>query len=446
MTLFFYRTLLALASPLILYQSWKRCKKDKTQSALNTARHPIPHCFKHRLGLNPTPFNPHGILIHAASIGESRSIFPLLEALHKQHPELPITITNSSIQGYHHVTEFAPVPVQQHLLPLDYGFALNHFLTKLQPKIVIMVETEIWPTLYRTCHKAGIPLLLINARLKERSFKNYQKWGGKLIQKSLNQTQLVAPQYQQDADRFLKLGLDETKCRVLGNLKSDFTIDSTLPNQADQWRVINNAQQRPIWVAGSTHKDPKEGKSEEARLLEAHQQLLKTHPSALLILVPRHETRFTDVEGIIQQSGLKWQKRTDGDTVHENCQVYLGDTFGELLLWYAIADICFVGGSMVEFGGHNLLEAASLKKPILSGQHIANLAAMFSSFIHANAIHIVKNPAQLNEVLNALIKDRSLASDSAQKAYACFEQQQGALDKTLQAIKPYLVDDLGNSK
>ncbi len=434
MNLFLYRVLITLASPVFVFQAWKKCRKDSKQFEQNDNQKPIPGCFRSRFGFKTQPLKTEGILIHAASVGETRSIFPLLEELNKKYPGLPITLTNSSIQGYRHAEEFSPLQIQQQLLPFDYSFAANRLIKQLQPKLVIMVETEVWPNLYRACQQNKIPITLINARLKQSSFKSYQKWGGQLIAETLNSASLIAAQYPEDKDRFLQLGADEEKLETLGNLKSDIKIDTDLSEKAQQWRQNNSAESRPIWVASSTHKDPKGGKTEEQLLLEAHRELLKTQPNALLILVPRHASRFTEVAAQIQQEQFEWQKRSTKQNLNKNTQVYLADSLGEMMLWYSIADVAFVGGSLVKFGGHNILEAAALKKPIISGQHYANLQAMFKPFTETNAIQIVSDQKQLVVALNQLFGTPEVAAGYSNRALECFQKQSGALDRTIKAI------------
>ncbi len=434
MNLFTYRVLTAIGLPLISYYVWKRCRKHNRALQKDHSLPEIPFCLRGRFGFNSSPFQKGGIWIHAVSVGETRSIFPLLEQLKQQHPQLPITLTNSSIQGALHTHEFAPVPVQQQMLPFDYPFAVKRFLKQLDPKLVIMVETEIWPNLYKACHDAGIPVVLINARLKQSSFKAYQKRGGKLIEETLNRTTWISAQSESDAEHFRQLGVKTEKLKVLGNLKSDLVIEQNLKEKAEQWRTGNHCEQRPIWVAASTHADPGKGKSEEELILNAHKLLLKTHPDALLILAPRHAERFDDVANLIAENGLNWQRKTDSTPLTASTQVYLADSLGEMMLWYAVANIAFVGGSLVPFGGHNILEPAALKKPIISGQNFANLESMFAPFIEQNAIKLVKDSEALAGTLEELLSDQSSAKQMADQAHYCFSQQSGALAKTLTLI------------
>ncbi len=442
MNLFLYRLLLILFLPVIALASWNRCRKyRKTLRASRTEKKTsslpeIEYCFRSRFGFNPTPFQKNGILIHAVSIGETRSIFPLLSELKNRHPDLPITITNSSIQGALHAFEFSPVQFQHQMLPYDYPFAVKRFLNQLQPKLVVMVETEIWPNLYQACQNRNIPVVLVNARMKEKSFKAYQKWGGSAIGNALKQTHLIAAQTEQDAEYFKQLGASEKQVKTLGNLKSDLKIDESLADKAGEWCAVNHTENRPIWVAASTHFF--EGESEEKKILSAHKTLLKTLPDALLIIVPRHQSRFEEVAQTIQQSGLSWQKRSDEVRLNETTQVYLADSIGEMMQWYQVADTAFVGGSLVPFGGHNILEPAALNKPILSGEHYQNLSNMFTPFIEANAIRLVKDELELSTALASLLEDHESREMLANQAHQCYQNQTGALHKTLNELKTLL--------
>lgn len=455
MNLSVYRILTHLGLPLFAYASWKRCKKYQSARQTNPDLPEIKACTRSRFGLNPNKFQTGGILIHAVSVGETRSVFELLTKLNQAYPQLPITLTNSSLQGAVHAQQFAPVPFQQQLLPFDYPFAVNRFLEQIKPKVVVMVETEIWPNLYKACEQRGIPVLLINARLKQASFESYKKWGGSMIKQSLCSAQLVAAQTIEDAERFEKLSEYQANIEVFGNLKSDIQITPELLEQAQNWHT-KNQEQRPIWVAASTHANPGNKKdsyqSEEALLLEAHKQLLKTEPNALLILVPRHQARFDKVDKLLKESGLNYQRRSldkteeqtltnssnSANAINADTQVYLADTLGEMMLWYAIADIAFVGGSLVPFGGHNILEPAAFNRPIISGPHYDNLADMFAPFSKAQAVQICQNPNELAQQLSQLINNPEQAQALANKAHQCFNQQSGALEKTFNAIKTYL--------
>lgn len=438
MRLSVYRLLTTLTLPLIAWSGWKRCKKHRLQRQSHPDLPEIAHCFASRLGRNPAEFEKGGIWVHAVSVGETRSIFPLLTALKKHYPDLPLTVTSGSTQGAIQALQFAPVPIQHQMIPYDFSFAVKRFLRQIEPKLVIMIETEIWPNLYQACADSDIPIVLANARLKEKSYEAYRKWGGRMLTDALNQTQFIAAQFEIDRQHFEDLGARPEKIHVMGNLKFDLHIPPGLVKTAEQWKADNGLTERFIWVAASTHADPQGGTSEEQLMLEAHRELLKTQPDALLILVPRHADRFDEVAQQLQPSGLNWALRSQNQTISPDTQVYLADSVGELMLWFAACHAAFVGGSMVPFGGHNILEPAALHKPVISGPYYANLKALFDTFIEEEALSLVDTPAELAALLAAVASAPDRQQSLGERAHQVFAQQSGALPRLMQAIRPYL--------
>jgi 3-deoxy-D-manno-octulosonic-acid transferase len=437
MTLRTYRWLLHLLWPLIVWSGYRRCRKAARQAADSPDERPIKHCLAARFGRHPGPFKQGGIWVHAVSVGETRSVFPLLNALHQRTPDCPLTLTSGSTQGAQQALRFTPVPIQHQMIPYDLPGPVNRFLDQLQPRLVLMVETEIWPNLYQACSERGIPLLLINARIKQRSFQAYRKWGGHLIRQALRQTEAIAAQFPVDRERLIELGADPEKVHTLGNLKFDLEIDPNLPQQAQDWRDKNGLAQRFVWVAASTHED------EEALMLDAHRRLRQQVPDALLILVPRHNDRFDAVAN--QLADTPCAIRSQQDLIKPSTQVYLADTIGELLLWYAVADTAFVGGSLVAFGGHNILEPAALGKPVLSGPYYSNLQALYDSFRRDEAIQVVESPIQLGDILTELAQSPDRRHEHGRKAHRCFQSQTGALPRLLTLLSPWLPVD-GSTK
>lgn len=422
MTLWLYRVLLWLAFPLIVYSGWKRCRKSADPDT------PIMDCFRARFGLKRTQYQTGGIWIHAVSVGETRSIFPLLKQLHQTYPDHTLTVTNGSTQGALQALKFSPVPIQHQMIPYDYAFAVNRFLDQIQPKLVIMIETEIWPNLYQACYERGIPLILANARLKQGSFESYQKWGGRLVKNALNQTHLIASQFDIDRQHFIQLGAKPSRVKTLGNLKFDIEIPPGLVVEAQAWRQQNGLNDRFIWVAASTHA------GEEALMLEAHQQLLTTRPGALLILVPRHADRFDQVAQDLQHSKRPFARRSQNQSIQADTAVYLADTIGELMQWFALSDVAFIGGSLVPFGGHNILEPAALGKPVISGQYHQNLQALYDSFKQDEGLLIAKDVNQLSQQLIELSQSSEHRDQAGQRAKRCFSQQTGALQRLIEQL------------
>ena len=422
MTLWLYRTLLWLVFPFIVYSGWKRCRKSADPDT------PIIDCFRARFGLKRAKYQTGGIWIHAVSVGETRSIFPLLKQLHQAYPNTALTVTNGSTQGALQALKFSPVPIQHQMIPYDYSFAVHRFLDQIQPKMVIMIETEIWPNLYQACHQRGIPLILANARLKQGSFESYQKWGGRLVKNALNQTHLIATQFDIDRQHFIQLGAEPARVKTLGNLKFDIEIPPGLVVEAQTWRQQHELTNRFIWVAASTHA------GEEALMLQAHQTLRQQQPDALLILVPRHADRFDAVASELKQHSINFAQRSQHQNVQPESSVYFADTIGELMLWFAVSDVAFIGGSLVPFGGHNILEPAALSKPVISGQYHQNLQALYDSFKQADGLMIAQDVEQLSQQLIELSQSAEQRQQAGQRAKQGFSQQTGALQRLIEQL------------
>ncbi|SIN72979.1 3-deoxy-D-manno-octulosonic-acid transferase [Sulfurivirga caldicuralii] len=421
-----YNLGLGLLAPLFALAGWRRCRKARALG-LNLDR-----CLASRWGHVPDDWQKGGIWLHAVSVGESRSIFPLLKALHQRHPALPLTVTNGSVQGALQVRRFAPVPVHNTLIPYDYPGAVARFLDQLQPRLVVIVETELWPNLYHACRQRGIPLVVINARIKQRSFERYRRWGQPLVGETLRAARAIAAQFPVDAERLIALGADPAAVYTLGNLKFDLSIPEDLSQRAQAFRHRNGLQDRFVWVAGSTHA------GEEEQILAAHRQLLQQHPDALLILVPRHADRFESVWDLLEKNGWMAQKRSSEQPLQAHTQVLLGDTVGELLLWYAMADAAFVGGSLVPFGGHNPIEPAALGTPVLSGPHVMNLQALYDAFTACQGVHFVADSTTLAATLQQLADNPALRQQWGQRAHACYREQAGVLERVMALLEPYL--------
>ncbi len=430
-----YRALLYLGLPLVALAAWRRCRK--VRNPILSAKLSPKACWRARFGVTPAQLPTGGIWIHAVSVGETRSIFPLLEHLHQQHPDLPITLTSGSTQGALQALQFCPVPIYHQMIPYDYPFAVNKFLKRLQPKLVLMVETEIWPNLYQACSQQQIPLMLINARLKAGSFNAYQRWVKPLMQLALAHPQLIAAQFEADRERFIALGAPADRVKTLGNLKFDIKVPAQIQQQASKWRAQLAQPERFIWVAASTHAD------EEILMIAAHQKLLQQHPNALLILVPRHADRFGEVADLLtgynhQQPNIRWQQRSQTTDNALDCQIYLADTMGELLLWFAVSNAAFIGGSMVNFGGHNILEPAALAKPVLSGPHYQNLTSLYDSFIADQGLQVCATPDALAQTLCQLADQPEQQIRWGQQALHALHNQTGSLARHYDQIRHFL--------
>ncbi|MBU1330265.1 MAG: lipid IV(A) 3-deoxy-D-manno-octulosonic acid transferase [Gammaproteobacteria bacterium] len=389
-----------------------------------------------RFALGLPPVKPGGIWLHAVSVGESIAAAPLVRELLVRYPQLPITITcmtptgSERIQALFGGAEYAG-RVQHCYLPYDLPWAAARFLDRLQPKLAVIMETELWPNHIHQCARRGIPVALANARLSARSARGYGRFA-KLTAPMLAEMSLIAVQTQAEAERFLNLGARPETVEVTGSIKFDLRIEVDLPVRANALRAEWQAAERPVWIAASTHE------GEDEIVLAAHRQLLQSYPDALLILVPRHPERFNAVHERIQRSGLSVRRRSTGEPLQAGDQVLLGDTMGELLFLYALADVAFVGGSLVANGGHNLLEPAALGKPVLSGPHLFNFLDIAAQLREAGALLEVADAEGLAQAVANLWREPEEAERRRQAGLAVLKANQGALERLLAGLRRLL--------
>ncbi|MCF7372083.1 lipid IV(A) 3-deoxy-D-manno-octulosonic acid transferase [Vibrio sp. J2-3(2022)] len=413
-----YTLLLALASPLLLFGLYKS-KPNKPKFGSRWREH---------FGITPKlKSNDKPIWIHAVSVGESIAATPLIKALKEQNPEQSILVTTTTSTGAEQIAKLGDL-VEHRYMPIDFGFAIKGFLKAVQPKQMLIIETELWPNTLHNVHKAGIPITVVNARLSEKSCKNYTK-----IQRLFNQlhpclTQVLC-QTASDAERFERLGVEKKKLSVTGSIKFDIQISEQVKQQGQQLRA-QLGNDRPIWIAASTHK------GEDEQVLDAHRQVLKSHPNALLILVPRHPERFDDVFTLCQQQGFSTVRRTSTHAVETNTQVYLGDTMGEMLTLIGAADICFMGGSLIgdKVGGHNVLEPAMLEKVIITGPSYFNFKEIVENLLAVDGILIVPDSTTLALRTTEIISQQDKYLLRALHANKWASSNQGALNRTMSLL------------
>lgn len=418
-----YTILFHLGLPLIALRLWLRARKAPAYAQR------IGERFAHGL----SPMQTGGIWVHAVSVGESIAAAPMIRTLLARYPQLPITITCMTPTGSERIQSmFASEPRVQHCyLPYDFPWAAGRFLDHIQPKIGVIMETELWPNHIHQCAKRGIPTVLANARLSERSARGYGKFA-RLTRPMLAEMSLIAVQTETEAQRFRDLGARPDCVAVTGSIKFDLTIDPQLLERAARQREVWQTAARPVWIAASTHA------GEDEVVLSAHRDVLKNHPDALLILVPRHPERFDSVFELCQQQGFASVRRSTDAPVTEATSVLVGDTMGELLFLYALADIAFVGGSLVPNGGHNLLEPAALDKPVLSGPHLFNFLEIAAMLRNAGALEEVSDSAGLAAVVQRLIEQPEQAHQMADAGLGVMKANQGALQRLLDGIAKLL--------
>lgn len=417
MNRFLYSLLLHLALPFIAIRLYLRSRQAPAYAKR----------IAERFALSLPPLKPGGIWVHAVSVGESIAAAPMIRALMAQYPNLPITVTCMTPTGSERIQALFGGSVQHCYLPYDLPWAASRFIERVQPRLAVVMETELWPNHVHQCAKRGIPVVLANARLSERSARGYARFAG-LTGPMLRELALIAVQTETEAQRFRDLGAAPERVQVTGSIKFDLHIDPDSTTQAEHLRQRWYANDRAVWIAASTHA------GEDEIILAAHQQLLNEQPDTLLILVPRHPERFASVYALCQQHGLATARRSLDEPVDNRVQVLLGDTMGELLRLYACADIAFVGGSLVPNGGHNLLEPAALGKPVLSGPHLFNFQDIAAQLREAGALLEVADASTLATQVLELWQNPEQRARMRAAGLHVLKANQGALNRLLGAL------------
>ncbi|MGX2969091.1 lipid IV(A) 3-deoxy-D-manno-octulosonic acid transferase [Ursidibacter sp. B-7004-1] len=378
------------------------------------------------------PPKANGIVIHAASVGEVIAATPLIRAIQSQYPQLAITVTTVTPTGSERVKSAFGDSLSHVYLPYDLPDAVNRFLKFIKPRLFIVIETELWPNLIHQIHQRKIPFVIANARLSPRSAKRYG-WIKTHLQEMLNEITLILAQDSVSADRYIQLGFNPQRLVNTGNLKFDLEITPELRQKVTETRIHLNLSNRPVWVAGSTHE------GEEKMILDAHRKLLIIHPNLVLILVPRHPERFASVEEILRKMQIPYVKRSDQRGVLPNTQVLLGDTMGEMMILYGLAQVAFVGGSLVKHGGHNPLEPIAFELPVISGLHTFNFPEVFSKLRNVDGVvEIESNVEALANAVNYFLEHPELGKEISQAGYDVLKENQGALKRHLELLSPYL--------
>ncbi|MCP3674844.1 MAG: 3-deoxy-D-manno-octulosonic acid transferase, partial [Gammaproteobacteria bacterium] len=336
------------------------------------------------ISLPAMSINKGGIWVHTASVGEFLAALPFIKQLLKYHSEMPITVTTMTPTGSKLVKEELGDQVYHIYSPYDLPDVITRFLDHVEPVKLLIMETELWPNTIAEACRRDIKIVLMNARLSKQSAAGYKRFNS-LAVFMMSKLSVIAAQHKDDADRFIQLGAKSTNVTVTGNIKYDLIINSKLLQQGNNLR--EQFPSKLVWIAGSTHR------GEDEQILNAHQLVRKHYPEAQLILVPRHPERFNEVANLCQTTGFSISRRSLNEDMEQ--AIYLGDTMGELLLLFSAADIAFVGGSLVEIGGHNLLEPAALSKPVLTGPYDYNFQDINRQMLAAKAAVCVDNSEQL---------------------------------------------------
>jgi len=379
------------------------------------------HGIAERLGF-VAPAAGRPLLIHCVSVGETQAAVPLVEAL-LQRGERP-WVTSTTLTGAARVRAQFGERVAHSFLPVDTPGAVSRFLDRVRPRALLVMETEIWPNLVAACRARGVPVILVNARLSEKSARGYARFAG-FTRETLAGFTMIAAQADADAARFRALGAPRVE--VTGNLKFDQAAGSDTLAQAAQLRAGWGG--RPAWIAASTHA------GEDEIVLAAHRALRARFPSLLLVLVPRHPERFDAVAALAAREGGAVARRSRGDVVAADTAVYLGDTMGELNLLYATADVAFVGGSFSGTGGHNLLEPAALALPLCSGPSLFNFQQIADALAARGALQVVADADALAGTVSAWLADNVARLAAGRRGRDFVQENRGALARTLALIE-----------
>ena len=377
-----------------------------------------------RLGIaNVRPTKDKSIVwVHAVSVGEVNASIPLLRALMEEYPGSEFLVTTSTPTGSDILLSKLGNKIKHQYVPIDIPFCINLFINTWKPKALILLETEIWPNIIHCCKKQGIVTALVNARLSEKSKLKYLRFNY-VIQPAINSLDLILAQYESDAYRFNEIAADK-EIKLCGNLKFDQDMPEELESISDSIRDSwsKEGKRRPTLIAASTHE------GEEVIVLDAFNAILETITDALLIVVPRHLERFNKVKSLIDDQGFSFSSRSKKEDVTNDVQVLLGDTMGELNFLYSVSDVAFVGGSLIDHGGQNLLEPAAQGLPLCSGPSVRNFVEISDQLKKASGLTIIKDKNELAHYFIDLVNDEHNLQKTGQASKNVFMENRGAIE------------------
>jgi 3-deoxy-D-manno-octulosonic-acid transferase len=416
-----YSLVTTLLTPLVLFRLAMR--GVKTRAYLQR--------WHERFGWFKTPKHiKKSIWVHAVSVGEVNAAIPLIKALMEQYQDHSFVLTTITPTGSDRVLQIFGDQVFHVYLPYDLPGAVKRFLKKTKPDLAVIMETEIWPNLFRFCKKRQVPIVVANARLSEVSLKGY-RWVGSLAAKAFNDTAFVAAQTETDAKRMIQLGCRPEKIYVVGSLKFDIIIEQSIIDKGQEIRD-HYQNSRMVWIAASTHHD------DEVQILEAFSVLKKRHPDLMLVIVPRHPERFETTTQSFRKLGFNTQLRSKAGLCDIHGDVFVVDTMGELLEFYASSDIAFVGGSIANIGGHNVLEAAVFSLPVLVGPNTHNFDEITELLEECGGSYTVHDSVDIVQYMDALIEDQALRKRMGQAGKALVQKHRGAVHLTMDLIESFM--------
>jgi 3-deoxy-D-manno-octulosonic-acid transferase len=368
-------------------------------------------------------------------MGEVNAAAALISGLQENHPDLPVCVTAFTPTGSQRILDLFGDSVDHVLSPFDLPGSVRRFFDRVRPRLLLIMETEIWPNLYHEAARRGVPVMVANARISDRSLNGYRRFH-RLTRSALEKTAHIAAQSEQDADRLCLIGAPAERLSVTGNIKFDLPLPANLAREGEAIRSAWGSQ-RTVLVAGSTHAD------DEAALVEAFKALLERWPQALLVLVPRHPERFVRAAGAARDAGFRVALHSEGLDSAADAQCYVIDAMGELLRYYAAGDVAFVGGSIARIGSHNPLEPAALARPVVLGPHTFNFADITRQLLEADAAIQVEDVNGLQTALEALFTDAALRERTGQAGEALVHSGRGAVDRTLALVERVITATAG---
>jgi len=397
-------------------------------------RSSLRESLRERLGFYPSLSHLRPIWIHAASMGEVLCSLPLIKKIKEEFPSLPIILTTMTHAGRETARKNLSGVDGILYFPFDHPFILKRAFRRLSPSLLLLTETELWPNLLHLCGKKGIPLVLFNGRISQKSFGRY-RFLKSFFKTPLRSVSLFLMQTEEDQRRILQMGAPLEKIRVTGNLKFDQTVFTLEKKGGNENNSSLFRGSDPLLIAGSTHS------GEEEILLRLLKKLKKSHPSLRLLLAPRHLDRLEEVERLLRREGLSWVRKTALQVKEGKGGegVILLDTLGELKMLYQYATIVFIGGSLVPVGGHNPLEPLFFKKCLLFGPHMFNFMEISKRLVDYGGAIQVTGEEEFAFQLDHLLRDEEKRKEIGERGYEFVQLHRGALERTMNEIRPYLL-------
>ena len=414
-----YNTLIAILYPLVI----KRYIKKRLHNGKEDRER-----FNERIGRPKMP-RPEGKLVwlHGASVGESVSMLPLIQKILDTYPDAHVMVTTGTVTSADVMNKRLPERAFHQYIPIDNPFYTTRFVRYWQPDVALWFESEFWPAMLSSIRRKNIPLILINGRISNKSFKRWQQFDF-ICKELLSCFSLCLGQSEEDAYRLQVLGATNTMC--LGNLKY-----AGLPLPIDEKKkkeISKQIEKRTFWLASSTHND------EEIRIAKVHKRMKAKFPDLLTIIAPRHPHRGPEIKSEIENIGLKVALRSAEEKITATTDIYIADTIGEMGIWYDIANIVFIGGSLIPHGGQNFIEPSKMRDAVIVGPHMHNFTDAMNRAKRADAIIQITDTLELEEILQQLLENKELLEAKRSLAYNWASSEAKVLDGIMDKVKGYV--------